>query len=173
MTNPRLQPSTSPPLHSFPPHESAHYHVTGEAVYIDDMLVHEQLLVGRVVYSPHAHARLSSFDICDAKKVPGVDAVICHKDDPGHNQMGPVVKDELCLAENEVICVGHAMFLIAAENEEQCIDAEKLIKVEYELLDPILTVEKAIEKNSLLGPPAKITRCNPDEALAASPHVIT
>ena len=90
------------------PHESASLHVSGEAVYVDDILVNDQLLVGRVVYSPHAHARIKSFDLSEAKKVPGVHAVLCHKDIPGHNQMGPVVKDELCLAENEVTCVGQA-----------------------------------------------------------------
>ena len=103
------------------PHESASKHVTGEAVYVDDILVNEQLLVGRVVYSPHAHAKIKSFDLSEARMVPGVHAVLCHKDIPGHNQMGPVVKDELCLAVDEVVCVGQAMFLIAAETEEQCL----------------------------------------------------
>lgn len=153
-------------------HESAEKHVSGEAVYIDDMLVNEQLLVGRVVYSPHAHARITSFDLSRAKAVPGMHAVLCYKDIPGHNQMGPVIKDELCLAVDEVICVGHAMFLIAAENEEQCIQAEKLIKVEYAPLEPILTIEKAIEKGSLLGPPRTMECGNVGEALASSPRRI-
>ncbi|HKZ41563.1 MAG TPA: hypothetical protein VJ044_11410, partial [Candidatus Hodarchaeales archaeon] len=102
-------------------HESGEKHVTGEAVFIDDILVNEQLLVGRVVYSPHAHARITSFDLSAAKKVSGVHAVLCHKDIPGHNQMGPVVKDELCLAVDEVHCIGQAVFLIAGETEEQCL----------------------------------------------------
>ncbi|HLF20580.1 MAG TPA: xanthine dehydrogenase molybdopterin binding subunit, partial [Bacteroidota bacterium] len=76
------------------------------------------------------------------------------------------------LAENELICVGQAMFLIAAETEEQCLEAERRIKVEYELLEPILTIEKALEKNSLLGPPRKMKRGNPEEALKSAPHVI-
>ena len=75
------------------PHESASKHVSGEAIYIDDILVSDQLLVGRVVYSPHAHAKIKSFDISEAKKVRGVLAVLCYKDIPGRNQMGPVVDD--------------------------------------------------------------------------------
>jgi xanthine dehydrogenase large subunit len=153
-------------------HESARLHVSGEAVYVDDILVNKQLLVGRVVYSPHAHARIKSFSLSEAKKVPGVHAVLSYQDIPGHNQMGPVVKDELCLAEGEVVCVGQAMFLIAAETEEQCLEAEKKIKVEFEPLEPILTIERAIEKNSLMGPPAKIERGNVDEVLRTAPHVI-
>jgi xanthine dehydrogenase molybdopterin binding subunit len=154
------------------PHESALLHVSGGAVYVDDILVNEQLLVGKVVYSPHAHAKIKSFDLSEAESVPGVYAVLSYKDIPGHNQMGPVVKDEVCLAENEVICVGQAMFLIAAETMEQCLEAEKNIKVEYELLEPILTIEKTMEKNSRLGLPAKIERGNVDDVLKKSSHVI-
>ena len=158
-------------MHS-PPHESAAKHVSGEAVYIDDIRADEQLLVGRVVYSPHAHAQIKSFDLSEAKKILGVHAVLCHKDIPGHNQMGPVVKDELCLAESELICVGQAMFVIAAETEDQCLEAERRIKVEYDLLEPILTIEKALERNSLLGPPRTMKRGDPDATIKSAPHVI-
>lgn len=154
------------------PHESASRHVTGEAVYVDDILVNDQLLVGRVVYSRHARAKIKSFDLSEAKKVAGVHAVLCYRDIPGHNQMGPVVKDELCLAENEVNCVGQGMFLIAAESEEQCLEAEHQIKVEFEILEPILSIEQAIEKNSTMGPSARIERGKVDEALRKAPHVI-
>lgn len=155
------------------PHESATKHVTGEAVYVDDIQVSEQLLTGRVVYSPHAHAKIKSFDLSTAKNVHGVHAVLSHKDIPGHNQMGPVIKDEPCLAENEVVCVGQAIFLIAAETEEQAREAERLIKIEYELLEPVLTIEDAIAKNNLLGPPRTMQRGNADEALKSAPHRIT
>ncbi len=165
--------SVKPTLHShILPHESATKHVTGEAIYIDDMLVNEQLLVGRVVYSKLAHARILSFDLTEAKKVHGVHAVLCYKDIPGHNQMGPVFKDELCLAIDEVTFVGQAIFLIAAETEDQCLQAEKLITITFEPLEPILTIEAAIQKRALLGPPAKIERGNVAQELAASKHVI-
>ena len=154
------------------PHESASKHVTGEAVYVDDILVNEQLLVGRVVYSPHAHARILSFDLSKAKSVQGVHAVLSCKDIPGHNQMGPVIKDEVCLAEKEVVCAGQAMFLIAAETEEQALEAEKLIGIKFEPLESILTLEKAIEQNSLLGPAVKFERGDVVSALKLAPHVL-
>ncbi|MBS4027359.1 MAG: xanthine dehydrogenase molybdopterin binding subunit [Ignavibacteriales bacterium] len=161
------------------PHESASLHVSGEAIYIDDMLVNQQLLVGRVVYSPHAHAKIISFDVNEAKKVSGVHAVLCYKDIPSHNQMGPVIHDEVCLADlsaeagNEVVCVGQAIFLIAAETEEQCLEAEKKIKVEYELLEPILTIEDAMKNNSLLGAPMKIERGDSRTILKIVQHKIS
>jgi xanthine dehydrogenase large subunit len=153
-------------------HESAEKHVTGEAVYVDDILVNEQLLVGRVVYSPHAHAKITSYDLSEARKVAGVHAVLSSWDIPGHNQMGPVVKDERCLAEDEVVCVGQAIFLIAAETEEQCREAERKIQICYEPLESILSIEKAIEKDNLLGPPAKIERGDVEGGLRSAPHRI-
>ncbi len=155
------------------PHESAVHHVTGKAVYVDDIPVNDQLLVGRVVYSPYAHARIVSFDLSDARKTPGVHAVLSCRDIPGHNQMGPVVKDEPCLAEQEVVCVGQAMFLIAAETDEQAREAERRISVEFEQLEPIVTIEQAMQKNSLLGPPRTMQRGNAEEALRSAPHRIT
>jgi len=154
------------------PHESAVFHVTGEARYIDDLPTSESLLIGRVVYSPHAHARIVTFDLSKARKSPGVAAILSFKDIPGHNQMGPVVKDELCLAENEVTFVGQAVFLIAAETDAQCRAAEKLIEVKYEPLKPILTLEDAIEANNLLGPARTMNRGNVDDAMKTAPHVI-
>lgn len=146
-------------------HESAELHVSGEAVYVDDIPVSSQLLVGRVVYSSHAHARIRSFDLSKANKVRGVHAVLCYKDIPGHNQMGPVAKDEPCLAVDEVTFVGQAMFLIAAENEEQCREAEQTITVEYEPLEAILDLETAIMKDSLLGPARTMSCGDVDAAL--------
>ena len=79
-------------------HESAELHVTGEAVYVDDIAPPSGLLAGRVHYSPHAHARILNIDLEAARALPGVHAVICHRDIPGENQMGPVIRDEVCLA---------------------------------------------------------------------------
>jgi len=133
-------------------HESGMYHVTGEAVYIDDIPTDSRQLHGHVVYSPHAHAQIKSCDLKEAKKLPGVYKVISHEDILGVNNMGPVFEDEPILAENEVIFIGQAIFLIAAENESIAREAEKLIKIEYEVLEPILTLEDAMKNNSLLHP---------------------
>jgi xanthine dehydrogenase large subunit len=154
-------------------HDSGTRHVTGEAVYINDIDGGSLELKGRVVYSPYAHAKILSFDLSEAKKMPGVHAVLSCKDIPGANQMGPVVHDEYCLADGEVFCVGQAVFLIAAETDAQAIAAEKKIKVEYQKLDAILDIETAIRVNSTIGVPRKAERGNPDEAMLKSPHKFT
>jgi xanthine dehydrogenase molybdopterin binding subunit len=152
-------------------HDSAIKHVTGESVYINDMLANDQLLYGKVVFSKQAHAKIKKLNISKALKVKGILAILTAKDIPGENQMGPVIHDEKCLAEKEVICIGQAIALIAAENEDALHEAEKKIQIEYESLDAILDIETAIEKNSLLAPPRKIERGNVDETMKNSPHI--
>ncbi|NVO01233.1 MAG: xanthine dehydrogenase molybdopterin binding subunit [Bacteroidetes bacterium] len=137
-------------------HENAINHVTGNSVFINDILSNTQTLIGRVVYSKYAHAKILSYDISEAKKLKGVSAILTYKDIPGKNNFGPIVHDELCLAEDEVIFIGQAIFLIAAETEEICIEAEKLITIEYEKLDAIVDLETAIKKNNLIAPERKI-----------------
>lgn len=154
------------------PHESAVLHVTGRAVYIDDIPVDDRLLTGRVVYSPHAHARITSVDVARALQTPGVHAILVARDIPGHNEMGAVVKDEPCLADREVMCVGQAVALIAAETEEQAIAAERLIDVVYEPLEPILDIETAMRNGSRMGPSRTIRCGSPEEAMEKAPHVI-
>ncbi len=153
------------------PHDSASKHVSGQSIYIDDIQVNSQLLIGRVVYSKHAHAKIKSLNLSEAKKLAGVLAVLCYKDIPGQNQMGPVIHDEVCLAIDEVLCVGQAVVLIAAESEEIAIAAEKLISIEYEALEAILDIRTAIEKNSLLGPIRTMKRGDADAALKKAQHV--
>jgi xanthine dehydrogenase large subunit len=154
------------------PHDSAVAHVTGEAVYVDDMIMSDRLLVGHVVTSRHAHARIRSYTLEAARNVWGVHAVLSAADIPGHNQMGPVIKDEPCLAGELVECVGQAVFLIAGETEAQCREAEARIVVEYEPLPAVVDLPAAMAQGMLLGPPRKMERGQLEEGLLRSPHRI-
>lgn len=154
------------------PHDSAIKHVCGKSIYIDDIPVNNQLLHGHVLCSPHAHARIKSIDITEAKDLKGVHAILRAQDIPGQNQMGPVIHDEPCLADQTVNCVGQAILLIAADDEETARKAAQLIRIEYEVLEPILNLETAIEKGTLLAPPRTMQRGDADAALAKAPHTI-
>lgn len=151
-------------------HESALNHVTGRSVYIDDMHNVANLLHGRIVYSPHAHARIVSYDISKAQKLKGVHAVVTYKDIPGHNNIGPVVHDEPCLAVDTVTFIGQAVFLIAADNEEIARAAEKLITIQYEPLEAIVDLPTAIKKKNLLAPERKIETGSVAKALKQAKH---
>ncbi len=154
------------------PHESAIKHVSGESVYVDDILTNEQLLSGYVVYSRYAHARIKSIDIGSARSIAGVYAILTAADIPGKNQMGPVFKDEICLAIDETSFIGQAVCLIAAESEEICRVAAKEITIEYKHLLTVLTIEEAIEKKQQLGETSKIKRGNSSAGLKNSPNII-
>jgi xanthine dehydrogenase large subunit len=154
------------------PHESGVQHVRGTAVYVGDMEPAGKVLAGHVVYSPHARARIKRYDLSNARRLPGVHAVLDHSAIPGQNELNPLKHDEPCLAAGEVHCVGQAMFLIAADSEAIARRAEKLIEVEYEAMEPILTIAHAREKVNRLIPSRIFETGNPDEAIAGAPHVL-
>ena len=153
-------------------HDSAIKHVTGQSVYVNDIATHRQL-IGRVVYSPVVHARISLLDTKAALKLNGIVSILTSKDIPGENQMGPVIHDELCLAEDEVTFIGQAIALIAAETEDAALNAEKLIRIEFEELDRILTLRDAIKKDSLIAPVRTIECGNVEDVFKSAPHVIS
>lgn len=153
-------------------HESAIQHVTGEAVYVGDMDLGSRMLTGRVVFSPHAHARIVDYDLTEALKVKGVIDILDFKRIPGNNELNPVAMDEPCLADGTVNCIGQAVFLIAAETESIAVEAEKKIKIKYEPLEPILTIDDAVKKGNRLIPPRKIETGDADTVLKKSKHVL-
>jgi xanthine dehydrogenase large subunit len=154
-------------------HESAFQHVTGKAVYVSDINLGEQMLYGRVVYSPYAKAKIVDYNLAQALKVEGVVDILDFKRIPGANELNPLKHDEPCLAKDFVNCIGQAVFLIAATSEEDAYEAEKKISILYEPLPAILTIEDAIEKGNALAPSRKIECGEPIEALKKAKHTIT
>lgn len=152
-------------------HESASYHVTGQAKYIDDMPM-QGGLHGLIYTSPHAHANIQHYDLSKAQAMPGVYAVLSHQDIKGENNVGPVIHDEPTLAVDTVNCVGQAIFLIAADTPAAARAAAEAIEIEYELLPATLTLKEAIENGELLHPARKIARGDLSEGFAASEHTL-
>ena len=66
-------------------HDSAHKHVAGSAVYVDDITTPEDTLVVLIGQSPHAHAAITAMDLAEVAAADGVVAVLTHKDIPGTN----------------------------------------------------------------------------------------
>lgn len=153
-------------------HESAGLHVTGKAVFVNDMFDNNSMLIGHVVYSTQAHAILKNIDFTEALKISGIECIIAAKDIPGKNQMGPVIHDEKCLAEDKTECIGQAILLIAAQNQDSIDNALKLIKIEYETLDPILSIDDAISKDSKIAPTRFINRGDISKGFSESDHIL-
>lgn len=130
------------------PHESGHKHVTGEAIYVDDATVGQEMLEVWPVCSPHAHARVLRRDVSAPKAMPGIAAVLLAEDIPGLNDVGAVRHDEILLADSEVSYHGQIVALVVGETPEACQAAAEKVVVEYEPLSAIFTIQDAIEQNS-------------------------
>ncbi|MDB4303564.1 xanthine dehydrogenase molybdopterin binding subunit [Desulfosarcina sp.] len=154
------------------PHDSAHKHVTGESVYINDMDGGMQMLHGHVVYSKVAHANIKSINYQNASKIKGVKAILDYSHIPGENQMGPVFHDESCLAENKVTFIGQAICLIAAESKEICRIAESMMQIEYEELPAVFDLDSAMKLKNNLHPPRKIETGNINVGFEASDFIL-
>ncbi len=153
-------------------HESAFSHVTGQAVFIDDIAEPSGILYGQVVFSPVASGRILRLDCEQARKTPGVHAIISSKDIPGENQMGPVIHDEPCLADSELSFIGQAVCLIAAETPEAGRKASSQIIFETESYEPVLDIRTAIAKKSFFGPERVILRGDPEKMFENCQNVI-
>ena len=132
--------------------------VTGSALYGADFQT-VGLLHGMVLRSPHAHARIKSIDTSVAEAYPGVRAVITAADIPDagdelvEGESGTSPLKFLCdnvLASDKALYKGHAIAAVAATDTHTAEEALALIKVEYEVLSPVLDVRKAMEENSPL-----------------------
>jgi xanthine dehydrogenase large subunit len=153
------------------PHDSARGHVTGESVYVDDIAPVPGELMVDFVWSPHAHARIGSIDIDPAWSVPGVAALFSWRD-LHHNLFGPIYKDELLLAEDVCTFRGQPIVVIAAESAEAIRAAKKAIRIDFEELKPILSIDEAIDARSFFPDPRAIRRGDPDPAIAGAEHVL-
>ncbi len=153
-------------------HESAKGHVTGGALYVDDVARRRDMLDVWPVMSPHARARVVAIAAEEAKTMPGVVAILTARDVPGMNDVGAVRHDEPLFADGEASYHGHIVAIVVADSIERAKQAAAKVKVTYEPLPAILGVRDAIAKESFHTQPHVIRRGDCDAALAESPHVL-
>ncbi|KAM7096812.1 LOW QUALITY PROTEIN: aldehyde oxidase 2-like [Ciconia maguari] len=134
-------------------HQFGIKHTTGGAVYMDDVHPVDGELSLAVVTSIKAHAKIISTDASEALQVPGVIDVVTARDVPGENG-----KDEQAYAEDKVICVGQITCAVFAASLTQAKCGTEKVKIVYEDLEPILTIEDAIEHNSYITEERKIEK---------------
>lgn len=154
------------------PHDSAKGHVSGRSTYIDDIPPVRGELYVDFLYAPVSHGRVAQLALDEARKIPGVVALYTYKDIPGNNKFGPLLQDEVLLVEEEIEFMGHPLVLIAAESMKAVAAARNAIEILYSPLENILTIDKAKEKESFIGPQRRIKRGNPDLAMSQAEHTI-
>jgi 4-hydroxybenzoyl-CoA reductase subunit alpha len=117
--------------------------VTGETKFADDLFL-PRMLFGKLLRSPHPHARIIRVDTGRAARIDGVKAVLTGKDVPIPFGILPVSQDEHALALDKVRFIGDPVAAVAATSEETAAAALDLIQVEYEPLTAIASAEDAI-----------------------------
>ena len=129
----------------------------GKPVFMDD-IVHEDCLVVKILRSPYAHALIEDINTAAAMKVPGIVAVYTWKDVPqnrfsiaGQTFPEPSPYDRLIL-DRRVRSVGDAVAIVTGETEKAVDKALRVIKVKYQVLEPVLDFRKALDNPVLVHP---------------------
>ncbi len=132
--------------------------VTGRAKYGADINL-PGMLHGKILRSPHAYARIKSIDTSKAKALPGVKAIVTADDFPiftekaldfGETMVNIRIIAENIMAKSRVLYKGHAIIALAATDAHIAEEALNLIDVQYEVLEPILSVHDALRKDAPL-----------------------
>ena len=150
-------------------HESAHLHVSGKANYVDDIPEIEGTLYAGLGLAEIAHGKIINMDLSAVWQAEGVVSVLTGTE-LLHNNCGPVVADEPIIATDMVSFFGQVIFVVVAKTYQQAQQARRLAKVTYEALEPILTIEQAIARQSWILPPVQITAGDANAKLAVAPY---
>jgi xanthine dehydrogenase large subunit len=152
------------------PHDSAELHVSGEALYCDDIPTPANTLHAAFGVSTIAHGRLREMDLSRVAAAPGVVMVATPADIPGENNYGSVVHDDPIFADGLVQYAGQPLFAVAATTYRAARKAASLARIEYDTLPAILDARSALAAESYLMPSERIVRGQPHEMLAKAPH---
>lgn len=155
-------------------HDSAHKHVSGTAIYIDDMPEPAGTLHLGVGLSTVAHGVLKSVDLSAVRSAPGVVDVLTYKDVPGVNDISPSgMKDDPVLAEGKVLFHGQPIFCVLAQTREQARQAVRLAKIEYDELPAVIDIwDLDPEKDKQVTTPLVLRRGDAAAAIASAPRRI-
>ncbi|OTA08800.1 xanthine dehydrogenase [Trichoderma parareesei] len=157
------------------PHVAALKQTTGEAQYTDDIPPLRNELYGCWVLSTRAHAKIKSIDYSAALDMPGVVDYVDRQDviSDAANRFGPPNFDELFFADGEVLTAGQVIAMVLATSASKAQEAAKAVKVEYEDLPAILTIEEAIQQDSFHPCYREIKTGDVEEAFKKSDYVFT
>ncbi|XP_069624485.1 xanthine dehydrogenase/oxidase isoform X2 [Ranitomeya imitator] len=152
-------------------HLSAIKQATGEAIYCDDIPHYENELYLGLITSTKAHAKIISIDKSGAEASPGFVCFLSAKDIPGSNITG-IRYDEQTFAEETVTCVGQIIGAIVADTQEHAQRAAKAVQIVYEELEPIITIQDAINHQSFFLPIQKIENGNIEKGFQEADHTM-
>jgi xanthine dehydrogenase large subunit len=153
-------------------HDSAALHVSGQALYCDDIVLPENALHAAFGMSPIAHGRLRALDIRAVAASPGVVAVATAADVPGENNYGGAVHDDPIFAENVVQYAGQPLFAVAASSMRAARIAARCAQLDLTPLPALLDIRAALAAESYVLPSQAMRRGDPQAQLKAAPRRI-
>lgn len=154
------------------PHESAIKHVTGAAVYVDDIVTTENCLHVATGQSVVAHGRILSMDLSAVRTADCVVDVITLEDVPGDPDISPVYSGDVIFGGPVVHYVGQPLFAVAATSLAAAKRACLLARIEYEELEAILTPQQAMAAETFVLPTRSFVTGDADRAIDAAARVI-
>src|ERR1700730_777184 len=153
-------------------HDSAVRHVSGSAVYVDDVREPTGTLHLAVGGAPAARGRITKVDLDAVRSAPGVVAVLTAADVPGKNDVSPVMGDDPMFADAAIEFHGQVVFAVAAETRDHAGRAVRLAKIEVAAEAPLVTVDDALKADSHVLPDYAFDKGDCAAALAAAPKRI-
>ena len=152
------------------PHESAVLHVTGEAIYTDDIAEVSGTLHAALGLSSKAHATLLAMDLTAVRNAKGVVAVLTAADIPGVNDCGSIVHDDPLLADGSVQYLGQPIFVVIADTHDHARRAARKAQIHYHELPALLNQEAARQAGSYVVAPMRLQKGDARTALGNAPH---
>ena len=165
-----LKPGIAGAVGAAIPHDSSALHVSGEALFTDDVAEPQGLLHLAVGMSAKAHAHIDNIDLSAVLEAPGVVAVMAVDDITGENNCGPVIADDPIFAPGLVQYAGQAVFAVAATTVDQARRAVTLARIDYSELEPILDPREAVAAASFVLPSQTMKRGDSAAAIASAAH---
>ena len=154
------------------PHDSALGHVTGEALFVDDITPVKNELIVDFISSPVAHGNIKSLNSKELAQQDGIAGVFTHEDIPGENLYGPVVQDEPILASDIVQYVGQPVAIIAGESHRAIREAKKKVRLNIKELKPVFTIDEAILAKQYIGEKRTFKQGDFEKAWRESEHML-
>ena len=152
-------------------HDSARGHVSGESIYIDDRPRLNNEVDVFVLGAPVAHAKVVNVDFSEALKVEGIYGIYDYRE-LHHNSWGPIVEEQQLLVADKVNHYDEPILIFAAKDRHCFLRAKEKVKMSFEKLPGIFSIDEAIEKETSLYSATPFIRGNVDEVISRSVHKI-
>ncbi len=151
-------------------HDSALKHTTGEARFADDAPEVPGLLHAALCLATIPHGTVTALDVDAARAMPGVVAIIGPRDIPGVNDIAAIGEKEPLFSDPLVEFAGQPLAMVLATSRDEALRAAAAIRATIEPLEPVLSIERALELGQHVVAPQTMARGNPDAAIAAAPR---